>query len=84
MDFSQGEDVLDVFQVDAIAATASDENFDFIGTAAFTAAGQLRYAKVAAGNRTVVSMNTDADTDPEGVFVLAGRLVDLSETDLIL
>ena len=32
----------------------------------------------------MVSMNIDADTDPEGVFVLAGRLVDLSEADFML
>jgi Peptidase M10 serralysin C terminal len=44
-DFVPGEDRIDLSAIDAIAGTAPNDAFAFIGTAAFTgAAGQLRYA----------------------------------------
>ena len=83
-DFSQGEDILDVRFVDAIAATPVNEAFTFIGTAAFTAAGQLRYAEVRGRKPDRGQHEHRCRHDPEGVFVLAGRLVDLTEADFML
>jgi hypothetical protein len=44
LDFSRSAgEVVDLSAIDAIAGTASDDPFSFIGSAAFTAAGQLRW-----------------------------------------
>lgn len=60
-DFTIGSDRLDLRQIDAIAGTAADDAFAFIGTGAFTGvAGQLRYESFA-GGVTVL-----ADTDGNG------------------
>jgi serralysin len=43
-DFSHvAGEVMDLSAIDAIAGTLADDAFNFIGTAAFTAAGQLRW-----------------------------------------
>jgi Ca2+-binding RTX toxin-like protein len=44
LDFSRGAgEVIDLSAIDAIAGTLADDAFTFIGTAPFTAAGQLRW-----------------------------------------
>jgi Ca2+-binding RTX toxin-like protein len=53
-------DVIDLHQIDANVNTATDEAFSFIGTNAFTAAGQVRFFADAAGN-TIVEGNVDND-----------------------
>jgi hypothetical protein len=55
-DFSA--DVIDLHQIDANLNTAGDEAFAFIGTNAFTAAGQVRFFADGAGN-TIVEGNVD-------------------------
>jgi Ca2+-binding RTX toxin-like protein len=55
-DFSA--DVIDLHQIDANLNTAGDEAFAFIGTNAFTAAGQVRFFADGAGN-TIVEGNID-------------------------
>lgn len=82
-DFVQADaDRIDISAIDADTGLAGVQDFAFIGTAAFTAAGQVR-AQVIAGN-TFVFGNTDATTGTtEFSFVLSGS-VTLTATDFIL
>jgi Ca2+-binding RTX toxin-like protein len=57
-DFSA--DVIDLHQIDANVNAAGDQAFSFIGTNAFTAAGQVRFFADGAGN-TIVEGNVDND-----------------------
>ena len=53
-DFVSGTDTIDLTAVDANTGSAGRQGFTFIGTSAFTAAGQLRYANgILAGNTNV-------------------------------
>lgn len=70
-------DVIDLSSIDADTATAGDQAFTFVGSAAFTAAGQVRYV---AG---VLYVNTNADLKPEMQIELAGA-PPLDPSDLIL
>jgi Ca2+-binding RTX toxin-like protein len=81
--FTQGEDIFDLLSIDAIAGGPLNESFTFIGTAAFSAAGQIRYEKSPSQNLTVVSMNVDANLAPDGGFHL-GQVIDLTEADFLL
>jgi Ca2+-binding RTX toxin-like protein len=81
-DFVQGEDVVDLAGIDAIAGTGEDDAFDFIGTAAFTAAGQLRFLQF--GGSTFVEMNVDANlATNDGVLQLLGS-IDLAAGDFVV
>jgi Ca2+-binding RTX toxin-like protein len=62
--FAQG-DRLDLRRIDANGGQSGDQAFTFIGTDAFTAAGQVRYTY--AGD-TFVELNTDEDTEAEAVI----------------
>ncbi|MFD1692638.1 type I secretion C-terminal target domain-containing protein [Azotobacter chroococcum] len=78
-DFKTSEgDKLDLSTLDGNAATAANEAFSFIGSAAFASnvTGQLRFA----GN--VLYGSTDADTAAEFEIQLAG-VTTLSVADLI-
>jgi Ca2+-binding RTX toxin-like protein len=57
-DFSA--DIIDLQQIDANVNTAGDQAFSFIGTNAFTAAGQVRFFADGAGN-TIVEGNVDGN-----------------------
>ncbi|TKB93287.1 MAG: calcium-binding protein [Nitrospira sp.] len=59
-------DQIDLSTIDANALAAGNQAFTYIGGAAFTAAGQLRYAG------GVLSGSTDADTAPEFQVQLLG------------
>jgi hypothetical protein len=69
-------DRLDLRLVDANAKARGDQAFAFMGEAAFTKAGQVRYEHTSSD--TWVCLNTDADASAEatirlkGVFDLAG------------
>src|SRR5262249_8723298 len=52
-------DLIDLLALDANAGVAGNQAFQFIGTAAFSAAGQLRYTLV--GGDTIVQANTNAN-----------------------
>ena len=82
-DFGQGEDVFDLASIDAVAGGVGNEAFTFIGTAALSAAGQVRYEKEAFQNWTVVTMNVDADRSFNGGFHLT-QVIDLTEADFML
>jgi len=55
-----GGDVIDLSTIDANTGTAGNQAFTYIGTAAFTAAGQLRMTQV--GGDTIIQGNTNAAT----------------------
>lgn len=69
-DFRPGTDWIDVCQVDANSGAAGNQAFDWIGTDAFSGAGQLRY-EIANGVTTVYG-NTDSDSTPEFQIELTG------------
>ncbi len=58
-----GGDLINVNAIDANTGAGGNQNFSFIGTAAFTAAGQLRYFQD--GTNTFVEANTTGLTGAE-------------------
>jgi Ca2+-binding RTX toxin-like protein len=63
--FAQGDRV-DLRSIDANQGQAGNQAFKFVGTANFTAAGQVRYS-VSEGD-AFIALNTDADADAEAVI----------------
>ena len=83
-DFLQGEDIVDLGEVDAIQNYAlHNEAFTFIGTAAFTGngVGQLRYEN--AGGNTIIQGQTHFQAGVELEIVLTGNFA-LTANDFIL
>jgi Ca2+-binding RTX toxin-like protein len=79
-DFTQGEDKIDVSRIDAIAGGGNDA-FVFIGTAAFTAAGQLRQFESGKG----IIVEGDVTGDGEADFQIAVQTqVVLTQEDFVL
>jgi Ca2+-binding RTX toxin-like protein len=73
MDFSgRGGDKIDLRAIDANTKKSGDQNFSFIGTKAFTKAGEVRYEKVK--KDTYVYLNTDSDKAAEAVIKLKGAM----------
>ncbi|WP_243375198.1 PQQ-dependent sugar dehydrogenase [Microvirga solisilvae] len=71
LDFNgAGGDRLDISDIDANTGRSGGQAFAFIGTAAFTAAAQVRYE--VSGGQTIILLNTDADSAAEGVIRLEG------------
>jgi hypothetical protein len=74
--FVQGNDLIDVTDIDAQATLAGNQNFAFIGTAAFSAEGQVRFDTL--GGQTFIEFNTSGASGAEmgiqlvGVFALTG------------
>jgi hypothetical protein len=56
-------DVIDLAAVDAKVGVAGDQGFTWIGSAAFTGAGQLRYA--ASGADKIIQGSTEGDAAAE-------------------
>lgn len=80
-DFVHGEDLIDLSQIDAVAATSAHELFAWIGSSSFTgAAGQLRYQQLASYGIVQADLNGDKIADFE--FSLAGQH-ELVSTDFI-
>jgi len=69
-DFDDAGDVIDVNAIDANTAVAGNQPFTFIGTAAFTAPGQLRYFQDT-GN-TIIEGNVTGTTGAEFQIALLG------------
>jgi Ca2+-binding RTX toxin-like protein len=63
-------DVLHFTNIDADETIAGNQDFTFIGTAAFTAAGQINW--FSNGTDTFIQLNTDADAAAEGMIQLSG------------
>jgi hypothetical protein len=79
-DFNTSADVIDLSTIDAIAGGA-DDAFSFIGTAAFTDAGQVRVFQL--GGSTFVDVNATGDTRADMRIELTGLVV-LDAADFIL
>ena len=80
-DFAPGADRIDLSAIDVDPATLGHQGFTWIGTAAFSAAGQLRY-ETSGGVTTV-----EGDIDGDGVADIAIRLtgsLTLSSADMVL
>jgi len=71
-DFARGQDTLDLLSIDANAGQGGDQAFAFVGTRAFSGAGQVRLAK--ADGNTVVQGSTDGDAAPEFEVLLTGSV----------
>lgn len=72
-DFSgRNGDRIDLKAVDANIKKSGDQAFSFIGTKAFTKAGQVRYEKTK--KETYVYLNTDNDKAAEAVIKLKGSI----------
>jgi Ca2+-binding RTX toxin-like protein len=79
-DFTQGEDKIDVSRIDAIAGGGNDA-FVFIGTAAFTAAGQLRQFEFGKG----IIVEGDVTGDGKADFQIAVQTqVVLTQEDFVV
>ncbi len=65
-------DKISLRAMDAMTTKKGNQNFSFIGTDAFTKAGQVRYEKM--NGFTFVYLNTDNDQAAEGVIKLKGML----------
>ena len=77
-DFVPGEDRVDFSAIDANTVLAGDQAFTFIGSAAFSAAGQLRYAS------GVLSADVNGDKTTDFELLLVGAPAINWMTDIIL
>jgi Ca2+-binding RTX toxin-like protein len=55
------QDRIDLSAIDANTAVAGDQDFTFIGTGPFTAAGQVRVLGLGGANAVIVEVNVNAD-----------------------
>jgi Ca2+-binding RTX toxin-like protein len=69
-DFNTAEDVLHFANIDADETLAGNQDFTFIGTAAFTAPGQINW--FTNGTDTFIQLNTNADLTVDGIIQLNG------------
>jgi Ca2+-binding RTX toxin-like protein len=76
-----GGDLINVNGIDANVGVAGDQNFTFIGNAAFTAAGQLRFFQD--GTNTIVEGNTSGISGAEFTIQVNG-LHTFIATDFVL
>jgi Ca2+-binding RTX toxin-like protein len=74
-------DRIDVSTIDANLTAAGNNTFAFIGSAAFTAAGQLRF--VVDGGDTFILGNVDGDLDAELTIQVAPELI-FTNADFVL
>ena len=70
-DFVRGTDHIDLSGMDANTGKSGDQSFSFIGTKAFSAAGQLR--EFVSGTHTIIQGSTDADHTAEFEIDLNGK-----------
>jgi len=75
-------DVIDLSVLDANAALAGNQAFNFIGAAAFSAAGQVRYVQL--GGDTFIQANTNANLGTVEFELRLTGLHTLSAGDFIL
>ncbi|MDB5749889.1 MAG: putative Serralysin precursor [Ramlibacter sp.] len=81
-DFLRGQDDIDLSGLDAKAGSAVDDAFAFIGKAAFSAAGQLRYVYDGAKGYGILYGSTDSDASAEIALQVMG-VSSLSSSDFI-
>jgi VCBS repeat-containing protein len=69
-DFLAGTDRIDVAALDASLTLAGNQQFQFVGTSAFTGEGQIRV--IQSGNETWVLLNTGGSLAADAKIILAG------------
>jgi len=82
LDF-QAVDVLDLSTIDANTLVAGNQSFTFIGSAAFSGAGQLRFGLDGAGN-TIVQADVNGDLTADFEVLLRGYTRTVNGGDFIL
>jgi serralysin len=83
VDFTQGEDRIDLAGIDAVTGTSTNNSFSFIGSEAFHgAAGELRYAFVTGG--TLVQGDTNGDKVADFELLLTNGQLAMQATDFVL
>jgi Ca2+-binding RTX toxin-like protein len=71
VDYSSAQgDVLHFTNIDANETVADNQDFTFIGTAAFTAPGQINW--FTNGTDTFIQLNTNADPTVDGIIQVLG------------
>jgi Ca2+-binding RTX toxin-like protein len=80
-DFVHGQDKIDLEAIDAKAGIVDNQNFVFIGSAPFSAEGQVRV--VTDGDHMLVQMNTSGTSGAESVIELTGN-INVTATDFVL
>ncbi len=70
-DFVSGQDVIDLHLIDASTTQAGNQDFSFIGTAAFTAEGQVR-ALQGVGGVIGVEVNISGTTGADMLILVKG------------
>ena len=69
-DFNKAQDVLHFTNIDADETVAGNQDFTFIGSAAFTAPGQINW--FSNGTDAFIQLNTNADLTVDGIIQLSG------------
>ena len=75
-------DIIDLSALDAVANVGGNQQFTFIGTAAFTAAGQVRYVQV--GGDTLIQANANNNLGNIEMEIRLAGLKTMSAADFIL
>jgi Ca2+-binding RTX toxin-like protein len=76
-------DKIDVSKIDAIASTSTNDKFTFLGTGAFTGAGQLRTVQNASRGETYVEGDVNGDGRADFSLVLTG-VHNMAAADFVL
>jgi Ca2+-binding RTX toxin-like protein len=82
VDWTAG-DKIDVSKIDAVASTSTNDKFTFVGTTAFSGAGQLHYVQDASRGQTYVEGDVNGDGAADFSLVLTG-LHTLAAADFML
>jgi Ca2+-binding RTX toxin-like protein len=82
VDWAAG-DKIDVSKIDAVASTSTNDKFTFVGTTAFSGAGQLHYVQDASRGQTYVEGDVNGDGAADFSLVLTG-LHTLAAADFML
>ena len=80
-DFEEG-DIIDLRRCDANSGVAGNQAFEFIGTAEFTGAGQIRYVQSILGETQIISNEQTEDGYYFGVNITG--LIDFEAGDFLL
>lgn len=83
LDFTKGQDRIDLGERDANLTASGTQDFSFIGAAAFSRAGQLRAYQDLIKGITIIEGNIDADTAAEMRIECKG-IVTFAQTDFLL
>ena len=78
MDFVRGSDKIALAGIDAVSGTSKNDPFVFIGTGAFTGAGQLRYEVIGGNAHVFGEVNGDGIADFE---IIVNNVTILSASD---